>query len=110
MRILYFKNGKEPEELLISRDLKAMQDLVHGYIENYQVNDKICIVCNEDGWNLGMPVNRLVMSKDGNILQAIRGDFIVCADGGEDYVSLTDEQIRKIVKFSFGNKYPGWIR
>ena len=110
MRIIYFEVGKEPKEMLIARELAKMQKLVGGYIENYQVNEKICIVCNEDGWNLGLPVNRKVVDGSGNIVQAIRGNFFVCAAGEEDYISLTGEQIRKIIKRSDRDYYPGWIK
>ena len=72
--------------------------------------EKILIVCNDDGWNLGLEVNRLVLSKEGNIEQAIRGDFFVCGAGEEDFISLTDLQIKKLIRYSFGNKYPGWIQ
>ena len=110
MKILYYKVGQEPQVLLIPREVKDMQELVHGRYECYQVNEKILIICNEDGWNLDLKVNRLVMNKDGNIEQAIRGDFFVCGAGEEDFISLTDLQIKKLIRCSYGNKYPGWVR
>ena len=110
MKILYYKVGQDPQVLLIPREVKDMQELVHGRYECYQVNEKILIICNEDGWNLDLKVNRLVMNKDGNIEQAIRGDFFVCGAGEEDFVSLTDLQIKKLIRCSYGNKYPGWVQ
>lgn len=110
MKILYYKVDKEPQVLLIPRENKDIQELVHGSYECYQVNEKILIICNRDGWNLGLGVNRLVLSKDGNIKQAIRGDFFVCGAGKDDFVSLTDSQIKKLIKYSYGDKYPGWIQ
>ncbi len=109
MKILYYKKDKDPEVLLIPREVKDMQELVHGRYEVYQVNEKILIVCNDDGWNLGLEVNRLVLGKEGNIEQAIRGDFFVCGAGEEDFISLTDLQIKKLIRYSYGNKFPGWI-
>ena len=110
MKILYYKVGQEPQVLLIPREVKDMQELVHGHFERYQVNEKILIICNEDGWNLDLKVNRLVMNKDGNIEQAIRGDFFVCGAGEEVSISLTDLQIKKLIRCSYGNKYPGWVQ
>ena len=110
MKILYYKNGKEPEVLLIPRDLKMMQDLVGGRTECYQVNEKILIICNADGYDLYLDPNRKVKNAEGNIEQIIRGNFFVCGAGEEDYISLTQVQIRKIINNSVGDTYPGWIQ
>lgn len=110
MKILYYKTGEEPEIRNIKRDLKTMQQLVGGYIEVYPANDKVLIVCDEEGWCKGRPINRVVTDRQDVIHQAIRGDFFVCAEDGEDFKSLTDEQIQKIIKCSKPGRYPSWIQ
>ena len=110
MKILYFEQGKEPEVRNIKRDLAVEQKLVGGYIEVYQVNKNILIICDEEGWCKGRPINRLVIDRQDVIHQAIRGDFFVCAAGNEDFKSLTDGQIQKITKCTKPGRYPGWIQ
>ena len=112
MKILYFEQGKAPEVRNIKRDLAVEQKLVGGYIEVYPVNDEILIICDEEGWCKGLPINRVVVDRQGIIHQAIRGNFFVCAEGGEDFKSLTEEQTSQILGWSkiYPKEYPGWIQ
>lgn len=109
MLILLYKVGEEPKPMIIKRDYKSMQKLVGGNIENYQVNEKICLICDDEGYIKGRPVNRRVVDKSGIIHQAICGDFFVCGAGEEDFVSLTCGQASRIIKRSEPGIYPGWI-
>ena len=110
MKILYFEQDKEPKIMNIKRDLAVEQKLVGGYIEVYPVNEEILIICDKEGWCKGRSINRLVEDKEGVIHQAIRGSFFVCANGEEDFKSLSDEQIQKIMKHLRPGRYPEWIQ
>lgn len=57
--VLKVEPGKAPEQVTIPNTLKAMQELVGGYIEviNYQ---GACLICNEDGKLLGLEPNRRI--------------------------------------------------
>ena len=47
---LYFKAGDPPVVVRMQRgNLKAMQDLVQGYIEVVPLTDELLLVCNEEG-------------------------------------------------------------
>ncbi len=93
IKILVKDPGKEPEIKKIRKQLKAMKDIVGGYIETVPYKDAI-IVCNEEGKlnNLEPNVN---LGKD-----YIVGSFFIVGDDEKngDFKSLTDEQIEKFKK------------
>lgn len=94
IRILYVQPGKYPEERIIENDLKAMQKLVDGDIEEVcPWRDNACIVCSSEGKLKKMPQNRLLGDYD-----ILTGSFFVCGLCDEDFASLTEEQFRRYEK------------
>lgn len=76
--------------------LADMQQLVGGDIEAvYPFQELVAVVCNADGKALGLPMNRPLLDKDYLPYDIIRGTFFVAGLGQEDFISLTDEQIRR---------------
>ena len=74
--------------------LSALDDL--GYIQAiYPFPDKAAVVCNEEGKNLGLPFNRPLFDENDLPYDIICGTFFVAGLGVEDFVSLTEEQIRR---------------
>ena len=74
--------------------LSALDDL--GYIQAiYRFPDKAAVVCNEEGKNLGLPFNRPLFDENDLPYDIICGTFFVAGLGVEDFVSLTEEQIRR---------------
>ena len=70
IRVLYVQPGKYPEERTIPNTLRALQELVGGDIECCRPwRDSVCVICNDSG------------------------SFVVCGNGGEDFISLTDRQV-----------------
>lgn len=79
----------------IDGSLESMQNIVKGTIQAiYPFQDKVALVCNDDGKLLGMLPNR-ELPETGDI---IVGPFFVCGLGGEDFTSLTDEQVERYMK------------
>ena len=88
IRVIVVEAGKLPVIQYIGNDLKSMQSIVGGYIEEINLDDSAVLVCNEEGKIQGLEANRRV----GN--DVIAGTFFIAADdGSEDLISLTDEQI-----------------
>jgi len=89
IRVLIVAPGEVPVERTIENSLAAKQAIVGGWIEITQpFGDNVCLICNEEGKLMRLPLNRLV----GNDI--IAGTFILASvdeDTGE-FVSLTDEQ------------------
>ena len=77
--------------------LEFMQKLVDGLIEYFEPwNDRVAIVCNEEGKINGLSPNRKVYDDHGDLIDFVFGDFFIVGvnDDGEN-ISLTDSQIQK---------------
>ena len=86
IQVLKIEPGKAPEAVTIPNTLKAMQQMVGGYIEVIPLDD-VCLVCNEEGKLMGLPGNRRL----GN--DVIAGTFFLAGDTPDgDFCSLTQEQ------------------
>lgn len=73
----------------IPNTLRALQELVGGDIECCRPwRDSVCVICNDSGKIDGLPPNRLYGHTD-----FLAGSFVVCGNGGEDFISLTDRQV-----------------
>lgn len=90
LTILKVEPEKLPYEKTIINDLKALQLEVDGLIEMIDIDESVCIVCNEEGKILNLDFNRIV----GNDI--IAGNFFVVGFSEEgDTISLNKEQINK---------------
>lgn len=79
----------------ISSDLESMQAIVGGYIEEVMpFREPVAIVCNEEGKNQGLPLNRPLTDRHGVPYDFLCGTFFIAGVEGEHFVSLTDAQIR----------------
>ena len=96
MRVMFYPVGRPPEVREIDGSLKSMQGLVCGYIEvlDHERFEGLVYVFDEDGKIDHRPANRVIYG--GN--DYIAGDFFVCRADGPDMVSLTNEDIEKLLK------------
>ena len=95
IKILIVEPMKRPYEKEISGDLHEMQAIVGGTIQAvYPFQDMAAIVCNDDGKLIGLPPNRFLRDGDGAPYDVICGTFFVVGVGREDFVSLTDRQVK----------------
>lgn len=98
IKVVVVEPNEEAKIIEVKNTLESMQELVGGYIETYgPFEDEAIIVCNEEGRMNGMPSNRAMRDKDGNILNIICGPFFVCYApfDSEDFLSLSDEMAEK---------------
>ena len=94
MRVLYVEPGKAPYESEICNDLRSMQRAVgNGLIEPIYMDDGCVLVGNEESKLRGMQGNRHL---DGGGI--IAGPFFICGDAGENFRSLTDEEVDKYME------------
>lgn len=89
MKVLKIEVGEPPVEKVISNELSALQAEVGGLIECVYLENGCIAVVNEEGKINGMQPNRILGD------DIIFGPFFICGDTGDDFCSLTDEQIRK---------------
>ena len=52
-------------------------------------------VYNDDGKLMGLPLNRALRDENGEMYDAVAGDFLVVGLGEEDFASLTPELAQK---------------
>lgn len=92
---LLVEPGRQPRVVEIANDLKSLQDAVGGYIEVvYPFEDPVCLIVNEEGKILGLPRNRPI-HVNGKRVDILCGTFLVVGAGGEEFCSLTPEQVKK---------------
>ena len=76
--------------------LEEMQAIVGGHIQAvYPFRDEVALVCNEEGKNLGLSPNRTLTNNRGVPYDMICGTFFLAGLGAEDFVSLTEDQLRQ---------------
>ena len=94
MRVVYVEPGKPAYEAEIKHDLDSMQKAVgNGLIEPIYMEDGCILVGNEESKLRGMQGNRHL---DGGGI--IAGPFFVCGDTGEDFRSLTDDEVNRYLE------------
>lgn len=97
IKVVLLEPGKLARSAEIDSSLRGMQQLVGGYIELfYPFEEAVCVVLNEEGKLTGLPLNRAFRDEgpDHQILDIIAGTCFICDCSGEDFASLTDEQLQ----------------
>ena len=57
-------------------------------------DDKACLILNDEGKLIPLEPNRDLPEYE----DVVFGTFFICGDGGEDFCSLTDEQVKRYLK------------
>ena len=85
IRVIICRPGERAEVTEIGTDLKSMQAVVGGLIEEYMPftsddprEDDIAIVCNEESKMNRMSPSRAITDEEGNMLDIIAGPFFIC--------------------------------
>ena len=98
MRVLIVEPEKKPYAKEIDGKLETMQKLVGGLIQVlYPFEDRVALVCNDEGKLLGLPLNRALRGENGQPYDIISGTFFLCAApaDSDDFQSLTEEQVAR---------------
>lgn len=96
MKVIIVKPQEKPVVAEINPGLKAMQEVVAGYVEVvYPFEDHVALICNEEGKLLGLPLNRALRAETGEIYDIITGTFILCGapPDSDHFTDLTEAQI-----------------
>ena len=83
LSVLKIAPGQYPQQVEIDNNLKALQEAVGGHdlLLAYPFADPVAIVCNDDGKLMGLPLNRALRDENGEMYDAIAGDFLVVGSG-----------------------------
>lgn len=96
IRVVLVEPGKYARVEDINCSLEGMQKIVGGYIEAYYpFEEEVCIVCNDEGKITGLKPNRAIYGKDNQIVDIIAGTFFICDCSGENFKSLSEEQLKR---------------
>lgn len=94
IKVVIVEPHKNPTITTIKTKLENLQEAVGGLIEIIDIEDDVCILCNEEGKLIGLEGNRR-LSDD-----ILVGTFFVCGSNNEgELTSLTDTQIDKYINF-----------
>mgnify|MGYP000138074266 FL=1 len=101
IRVLVVEPMRKPYVKTIPDTLEAIYHVIEGdcmqVVPLYGTNIKnAVIVCNDDGKLRGLPLNRLRCDKNGNPYDVIAGTFFLTGVDGEDFCSLTDDQVQEL--------------
>ena len=93
IKVVMVEPLKCPTITTIHNDLESLQKAVGGLFEFVDIEENVCILCNEEGKLIGLEGNRRLNN------DIIVGTFYVCGvnDDGE-LISLTPAQIDKYLR------------
>lgn len=94
IKVVMVEPSKCPTITTINNDLESLQKAVGGLIEFVDIEENVCILCNEEGKLIGLEGNRRLNN------DIIVGTFYVCGvnDDGE-LISLTSAQMDKYLRY-----------
>lgn len=93
MKVVLVEPKKQARVVEIDHSLESMQQIVGGYIETFQLDDEVFIICNEEGKLNGLEPCRAIWH-EGELIDIIFGTFFICAApwDSDNFASLSDEQ------------------
>lgn len=85
------QNSLEAEQRYVNYDEP------HGLITVVSINDDIDVICNDEGKLRNFPINRFLISADGNVLDMLVGN-IMCVrhNSAGEFTSIREEDISVI--------------
>ena len=94
IKVVMVEPHKTPTITTIKTKLENLQEAVGGLIEIINIEDDVCILCNEEGKLIGLEGNRRLAD------DIIVGTFYVCGSNDEgELTSLNQRQIDKYTNF-----------
>lgn len=88
LRVIYKEPGRMAELREIPNTLRGLQGAIHGYIQAVTYKDGLIILCDEEGYIKGLSPN----------IFGICGPVVVCRTKGEDFASVGEGEIAKLLK------------
>ncbi len=99
MNVLVVEPMKKPYIKDTDSGLHSLQREVGGYIEAiYPYQDLVGLVCNEEGKMEGLPLNRAIYSKNGEMFDIIAGTFLIVGLSEDNFSELSGELADKYAK------------
>jgi len=95
MKILFREPVNQPLQLReVDDNYRELQKLIGGYFQAIDIGQGVTCLLDEEGRIKGLD-NNFFHDKYGWIL----GNVVFCSTGGEEYISLTDAQLKYVSKY-----------
>ena len=101
IRVVVCRPDERAEVTEIEENLKSMQAVVGGLIQEYfpfhssddPRYDDVALICNDEGKLMRMPPSRAIFDEDGHVQDIIAGPFFICYAPveSETFLSLPDD-------------------
>ena len=102
--VVIVEKGIGPYEARTDNTLKAKQQIVGGYTDNYFIHyyedgSRLAIILGDESKLDKKPINRTLLEANGEVLEAIHGDFLIVRyDSHGESKSLTPDEIEELVE------------
>ena len=107
IRVVLLEPHQMAKTVEVKNTLEGLQGLVKGDIEPfYPFEEEVCFICNDEGKINGMEPNRAIYDDDHNMVDVLFGPGFICSCSGENFGSLSDEQIERYTEMF---KHPEYI-
>lgn len=94
LKVLVVEPQKDPYSKVIDNELKPLKEIVGGYLESVTLNNRIVVLCNEDGLSLNLKRNSPIVYQRLGKIDMVGTYLFAAHDGHGEFVSLTDEDIK----------------
>lgn len=108
IRVINLPPGKTAEIIEVENSLEKLQELVGGFIEVKPLEDDVVIVCNKDGKLNGLPMNRTIRGRNGEVSDIICGSFFICyaPPESEEFLSMPEDlQHKHAARFEMPERF-----
>lgn len=96
MRVLVVAPRQPPCVKEIPSGLEGLTDTVGGPISAiYPFHDPVALICNGEGRNMGLELNRALYNGMGQAYDVIPGTFVIAGVGGDGFTSLPEDMGEK---------------
>lgn len=96
MKVIILEPGKLARVDFIGTELEDLQKVVGGRIEPaYYFEEPVCMVVNEEGKILELPLNRTVYNDKHEMIDIVAGTAFICDCSTSKFKGLTQKQIDK---------------
>lgn len=96
MRVLVVAPRQPPCVKEIPSGLEGLTDTVGGPISAiYPFHDPVALICNGEGRNMGLELNRALYDGRGQVYDVVPGTFVIAGLGDGCFTSLPEDMIEK---------------
>lgn len=96
MKVLVVEPRKPPCVKEIPSGLEGLTSTVGGTISaTYPFRDPVALICNDEGRNMGLELNRALYDGRGQVYDVIPGAFVIAGLNDDSFTSLPEDLIEK---------------